>query len=151
MSWICPRIRIKAYGETLNAPNKTDYIKYGHTTSRILAQPIYRDALLLGKFLASLSTLALLCTVILLLIFGMGILRMGVAPGAEEVGRGLVFLLATICYGASGWPWPWFFRSSSASRPRLHTLPSRSGSRIDPVLCPGVSALPAPGDPGMRG
>jgi ABC-2 type transport system permease protein len=69
------------------------------TMSRILAQPIYRDALLLGKFLASLFTLALVCTAIWLLIFGMGILQLGVAPGAEEVGRALLFLLATILYG----------------------------------------------------
>ncbi len=69
------------------------------TMSRLLAQPIYRDALLLGKFLAGLFTLALVCTAIWLLIFGMGILRLGVAPGAEEVGRALLFLLATIFYG----------------------------------------------------
>lgn len=69
------------------------------TMSRILAQPIYRDALLLGKFLAALFTLALVCTAIWLLIFGLGILRLGVAPGGEEVGRGLLFLVATIFYG----------------------------------------------------
>ena len=69
------------------------------TMSRILAQPIYRDALLMGKFLASLFTLALVCTAIWLLILGMGILRLGVAPGAEEVGRAVIFLLATIFYG----------------------------------------------------
>ncbi|NLG96094.1 MAG: ABC transporter permease [Chloroflexi bacterium] len=69
------------------------------TMSRILAQPIYRDALLMGKFLACLFTLALVCTAIWLLIFGMGILRLGVAPGAGEVARGLTFLLATIFYG----------------------------------------------------
>lgn len=70
------------------------------TMSRILAQPIYRDALLMGKFLASLFTLALVCTAIWLLIFGLGILRLGVAPNGEEVGRALIFLLATIFYGA---------------------------------------------------
>jgi len=69
------------------------------TMSRILAQPIYRDALLMGKFLASLFTLALVCTAIWLLILGMGILRLGVSPGAEEVGRAVIFLLATIFYG----------------------------------------------------
>jgi ABC-2 type transport system permease protein len=69
------------------------------TMSRILAQPIYRDALLLGKFLAGLFTLALVCTAIWLLIFGMGILGLGVAPGGEEVARSLMFLLATIFYG----------------------------------------------------
>ena len=69
------------------------------TMSRLLAQPIYRDALLLGKFLASLLTLAMVCTSIWLMIFGLGILRLGVVPGAEEVGRGLTFLFTTILYG----------------------------------------------------
>lgn len=69
------------------------------TLSRILAQPIYRDALLMGKFLAGLLTLGLVCSAIWLMIFGMGILRLGVAPGGEEVGRVLFFLLATIFYG----------------------------------------------------
>ncbi|MCU0489976.1 MAG: ABC transporter permease [Chloroflexaceae bacterium] len=69
------------------------------TMSRVLAQPIYRDALLLGKFLAGLFTLSLVLTAIWLLIIGMGILRLGVPPGGEEVGRLLFFLLATIFYG----------------------------------------------------
>ncbi len=69
------------------------------TMSRVLAQPIYRDALLLGKFLARLFTLALVLTAIWLLIIGMGLLRLGVPPGGEEVARSLWFLLATIFYG----------------------------------------------------
>ena len=70
------------------------------TMSRILAQPIYRDALLMGKFLAGLFTLALVCTATWLLILGLGILTLGVAPGAEEMGRALLFLLASILYGS---------------------------------------------------
>lgn len=69
------------------------------TLSRVLAQPIYRDALLLGKFLAGLFTLALVLTTIWLLIMGMGILWLGVPPSGEEVARGLLFLLLTLCYG----------------------------------------------------
>ena len=69
------------------------------TMSRVLAQPIYRDALLFGKFLAHLLTLALVLTAIWLLIFGLGIVRLGVRPGGEEVARALWFLLATIFYG----------------------------------------------------
>jgi ABC-2 type transport system permease protein len=71
----------------------------GRTMSRLLAQPIYRDALLLGKFLAGLFTLALVLTMIWLLIAGMGILRLGVPPGGEEAARVLWFLLLTIAYG----------------------------------------------------
>jgi len=69
------------------------------TISRVLAQPVYRDALLLGKFLAGLFTLMLVLTAIWLLIIGLGILVLGVPPSGEEVARGLTFLAATIAYG----------------------------------------------------
>ncbi|RME51055.1 MAG: ABC transporter permease, partial [Caldilineae bacterium] len=69
------------------------------TLSRVLAQPIYRDALLMGKFLAGLFTLALVLTVIWLLIIGMGIIGLGLPPNGEEVGRMLWFLVVTIFYG----------------------------------------------------
>lgn len=69
------------------------------TLSRVLAQPIYRDGLLLGKFLAGLLTLALVFTAIWLLIFGLGLVGLGVPPSGEEVARALWFLLATIFYG----------------------------------------------------
>lgn len=69
------------------------------TMSRILAQPIYRDALLLGKFLAGLFTLALVLAAIWLLIIGAGILGLGVPPTGEEVGRILWFLVASVFYG----------------------------------------------------
>jgi len=66
------------------------------TMSRILSQPIYRDALLFGKFLAAFFTLALVLTVIWLLIIGLGLIGLGVAPGGETVARLLLLLLATI-------------------------------------------------------
>ncbi|MCG3206443.1 MAG: hypothetical protein FOGNACKC_00042 [Anaerolineae bacterium] len=69
------------------------------TMSKVLAQPIYRDALLLGKFLAGLFTLALALTAIWLLIVGMGIVGLGVPPSGEEVARSMLFLLLTIFYG----------------------------------------------------
>lgn len=70
-----------------------------HTMARLLAQPIYRDALLFGKFLAGLFTLALVLTTIWLLIVGMGILGLGMPPGGEEVARSLWFLALTVFYG----------------------------------------------------
>lgn len=69
------------------------------TLSRILAQPIYRDALLLGKFLGAFFTQTLVLTAIWLLIIGLGLVGLGVPPSGEEVGRSLVFLVATIFYG----------------------------------------------------
>lgn len=69
------------------------------TLSRVLAQPIYRDALLLGKFLAGLATLAIVLTGIWLLVAGLGLILLGVSPSGEEVARAIVFLVATIAYG----------------------------------------------------
>jgi ABC-2 type transport system permease protein len=68
------------------------------TLSRILAQPIYRDALLFGKFLAGLVTLSISLITLWLLVIGLGLLLIGIPPGAEEISRSFVFLLVTIAY-----------------------------------------------------
>jgi ABC-2 type transport system permease protein len=73
--------------------------EYGRNTlSRVLAQPIYRDALLFGKFLAGLATLTVVLLALFLMVAGLGLLFLGVPPGGEEVGRALLFLLATVAY-----------------------------------------------------
>lgn len=69
------------------------------TMSRLLAQPIYRDALLFGKFLAGLFTLTLVLAAIWLLTMGLGIIQLGVPPNGEEVARSLIFLVTTVFYG----------------------------------------------------
>lgn len=69
------------------------------TISRVLSQPIYRDALLLGKFLGAFFTLALVLAAIWLLIFGIGLLGLGIPPSGQETARILIFLLLTIFYG----------------------------------------------------
>ncbi|HLQ63981.1 MAG TPA: ABC transporter permease [bacterium] len=69
-----------------------------HTLSRVLSQPIYRDALLLGKFLAGMFTLGVSLLALWLLVTGMGLLVLGVVPGIEEVARGLLFLLTAWAY-----------------------------------------------------
>jgi ABC-2 type transport system permease protein len=68
------------------------------TLSRILSQPIYRDALLFGKFLAGLVTLSISLITLWLLVIGLGLLMIGIPPGAEEIARSFVFLLVTIVY-----------------------------------------------------
>jgi ABC-2 type transport system permease protein len=68
------------------------------TLSRILSQPIYRDALLFGKFLAALGTLTISLVSLWLLVIGLGLLLLGVPPGGEEMLRILVFLGVTIVY-----------------------------------------------------
>ena len=71
----------------------------GKTMSRILAQPIYRDALLFGKFMAGLTTLAVMLTALWLFVIGLAIFMLGLPPGTEEVMRGFAFLIAAIAYG----------------------------------------------------
>ncbi len=68
------------------------------TLSRILSQPIYRDALLFGKFIAGLATLTVSLVVLWLLLIGLGLVMLGVPPGGAEIGRILVFLVVTIAY-----------------------------------------------------
>jgi ABC-2 type transport system permease protein len=68
------------------------------TLSRILAQPIYRDALLFGKFLAGLATLTISLVALWLLVIGLGLFVLGIPPGAEEIARSLVFLIVSIFY-----------------------------------------------------
>ncbi len=69
------------------------------TLSRLLAQPIYRDALLLGKFLSGLAAIAVALFTLWLLIMGLGLVTLGVPPSGEEVLRGLSFLVVAIAYG----------------------------------------------------
>lgn len=69
------------------------------TLSRIVAQPIYRDALLMGKFLAALLTLGILLAVLWLVVIGLGLIFLGLPPSGEEVARAFTFWAATVCYG----------------------------------------------------
>ena len=69
------------------------------TLSRVLSQPIYRDALLLGKFLGGLATLAVALVALWLIVLGAGLLLLGVPPRGVEVARGLSFLVVAIAYG----------------------------------------------------
>ena len=69
-----------------------------HTLSRILAQPIYRDALLVGKFFAALATIAITLVCLWLLVVGFGVLFLGVPPSGEEMLRSIAFLLVTVAY-----------------------------------------------------
>ncbi|MEJ0012441.1 MAG: ABC transporter permease subunit [Bauldia sp.] len=68
------------------------------TMSRILAQPIYRDAVLTGKFLGGIIVLAICLITLWLLMTGLGILFLGLPPSGEEVLRGLSFLFVSLVY-----------------------------------------------------
>lgn len=70
------------------------------TMSRLLAQPIYRDAVLFGKFLGALMVIGIALLTLWLLMTGLGILFLGLPPSAADVVRGLAYLGATLaCAG----------------------------------------------------
>ena len=93
LSFLVPLIAIALAFDAVNSEFNQ------HTLARILAQPIYRDALLMGKFLAGLLTQFVIYSAIWLLVFGLGIWWLGVPPTTEEVGRALWILVATVFYG----------------------------------------------------
>lgn len=70
------------------------------TLSRLLSQPLYRDSVINGKFLAGLITLAVLVLSIVALVAGMGLRMIGVPPNAEEILRIFAFIFLSIIYGA---------------------------------------------------
>jgi ABC-2 type transport system permease protein len=70
------------------------------TLNRILSQPIYRDSVINGKFLAGMVTLTVMILAALLLVGGYGLRMIGVPPGAEEIIRLFFYFIAVIIYGA---------------------------------------------------
>jgi ABC-2 type transport system permease protein len=70
----------------------------GRTLSKLVAQPIYRDAIINGKFLAGVTMISIVMTSLVLIISGLGIRLVGVVPGAEELWRLLIYLVLSILY-----------------------------------------------------
>ena len=70
------------------------------TLSKILSQPVFRDAVINGKFLAGLTTIAIMLASMILIASGMGLRMLGIPPSGEEVLRLVVFLLLSVVYGA---------------------------------------------------
>jgi ABC-2 type transport system permease protein len=68
------------------------------TLSKVLSQPVYRDAIINGKFLAGIATVAIVFVSLAMLIAGLGMMVVGVVPTAEEVARLLVYMLISIVY-----------------------------------------------------
>ena len=72
----------------------------GGTMSLVLSQPIYRDALINGKFLAGITTIAVMLISIIMIIFGLELMVFGIIPSATELARvGLFFLLSIVYIG----------------------------------------------------
>jgi ABC-2 type transport system permease protein len=67
--------------------------------SRLLSQPIYRDSVINGKFLAGITTLAIIISSIVFIIAGIGLFSIGVPPTSEEILRIFFFIVLCVVYG----------------------------------------------------
>ena len=70
------------------------------TLSRIVAQPVFRDSIINGKFLAGIFILFIMMIATILIVSGLGLRLIGVPPTSEEVIRLFLYLIFTIVYGA---------------------------------------------------
>ena len=68
------------------------------TLSKLASQPIFRDYIINGKFLAGLVTIVIMQLAIVLIISGLGLLLIGVVPGPEEIYRLLIYLTISVFY-----------------------------------------------------
>jgi ABC-2 type transport system permease protein len=95
LGFVIPVMAIGLGFDTINGEHNR------RTLSRILAQPIYRDALLMGKFLAALMVLIVNLTGLWLLVVGFGVYLLGVPPSGEEFARSGTFLIVAVAYGGA--------------------------------------------------
>jgi ABC-2 type transport system permease protein len=72
--------------------------RVSRTLSKLASQPIYRDSIINAKFLAGLTTIAIVLVGIVLIISGLGIRLIGVVPGSEEVLRLAIYVITSILY-----------------------------------------------------
>lgn len=66
--------------------------------SRLVSQPIYRDSVINGKFLAGLAVMSIMIIGVVALVAGLGIRIVGVPPTGEEIVRLVAFVFITIVY-----------------------------------------------------
>ena len=92
VAFLFPLIGIVLGFDSINREKSTG------TMSKLASQPIFRDSIINGKFLAGITTIAIMLVSIVLVISGLGLRVLGVVPGVEEVWRIIVYLVISIIY-----------------------------------------------------
>ena len=72
--------------------------RVSRTLSKLVSQPIYRDAIINAKFLAGVTIIGIVLVSIVLLISGLGIWLIGVVPGPEEIMRLVIYVVLGLLY-----------------------------------------------------
>jgi ABC-2 type transport system permease protein len=68
------------------------------TLPRLLSQPIYRDDVINGKFVAGVSVIGIVLVCITLIVGGVGMVRIAVTPTPKEIVRLGIWLVVSIVY-----------------------------------------------------
>ena len=68
------------------------------TLTRLVSQPIYRDSVINGKFLAGLTVISIMVFSLGLIFGSMGVIMIGVPPSSDDLIRILLFLVYTTVY-----------------------------------------------------
>lgn len=68
------------------------------TLPRLVSQPIHRDDVINGKFVAGITVIGMILVGLTVLVAGLGLLRLGIVPTSDEVWRLLLWLLVTMVY-----------------------------------------------------
>ncbi|WP_293886724.1 MULTISPECIES: ABC transporter permease [unclassified Sphingobacterium] len=94
LNFLAPLLGIALGFDAINAEYNSG------TLTRLVAQPIYRDSLLISKFFAPLIVVSTLFTALVLLMIGGGLIGTGVRIEPQELLRILGFTLISILYVA---------------------------------------------------
>jgi ABC-2 type transport system permease protein len=68
------------------------------TLPRLLSQPIHRDDVINGKFVAGLAAIGLVFAAVIILVAGIGIVRLGVVPDPDSILRLMVWWVVAVIY-----------------------------------------------------
>ncbi len=68
------------------------------TLIKLISQPIYRDAVINGKFLAGVATISIMLASIVLVVSGFGLALVGAVPEIEEIWRLFIFFIISVFY-----------------------------------------------------
>ena len=68
------------------------------TLPRLVAQPIHRDEVINGKFVAGLGAIAVALAAVMAVVVSYGMLRLGVGPTTNDVVRMLAFFVVAVVY-----------------------------------------------------
>ncbi len=92
LEWVAPLLGIVFGFDAVNGERSQG------TLPRLVAQPIFRDDVINGKFASGLTIIAVALFSLVLLVSGLAMIRLGIAPSATDVLRLIAWFAVTLVY-----------------------------------------------------